>query len=666
MTNYYEKLTFVSTLKLRSMIKTFLNRYLKLMFCLSLTMLYACEYDNNDMNYHELTPPEKEIQVSVNLANMPEGEMIYIYTYTSLDYSLNFSSGELLYKHFFIDDIPISENDGKIYLYPSLFAENKECTLKVALKFTSATGSLAEFLGKEQSEEIVFTYPIKFVKPDFTIKLSQRVNNNNFLEIFWEKPEIDGAKIEKYEVYTSFGYEQTLVKTITNPEEIYYEDRSYVYGEKFFRVIAYVNAGGEIYKSEDYYKVKYTEITEQDVDFEFLDGGRFEIKINNPNPYKCKYFVKQDDNILWSVTEQSRILFSERPEFPTYRKNYMIYFTPYDTQVIDNKTFYQYIIVGYRDPHFSQLINNSNELGLPHGYFYDLDNEFILLHHKLFGYNVVENEYLVIFDTNNKIITNNILIPNLENRIQFEHTNKVFKRTNSPKVLVASHIDISYHEPNYAFIYSTYKLDNLEKKITLTEGEWVVDYTSNNQMLTNKSGGVYNLYNCTTGLLIKTWSFSIYDNCELSPSGKYLIRINDSKQYYFYKINSNFDLELVYSETSSGIKEIAFHPLNEDTAYINHYGNYVNTGRADVISLTNKSVLKHFDYSIEGIDAKTGNICLVGGGIYDYKMQILNSDYSQNLYTLKISDYYSSGFCLFNNTLISNYYILDITKAIQQ
>lgn len=648
------------------MTNSFLNRYLKLIFSFSLLLFSACEYDNNEMNYYELTPPEEKVEVSVNLANMPENEMIYIYTYTFLDYSLNFSSGELLSKHFFIDNTPISDNDGKIYLHPSYFTENKECVLKVILKFTSATGSLAEFFGKEQSDEIVFTYPIKFVKPDFSIKLDQRVNSSNFLEIFWDKPEIEGAKIEKYEVYSSFGYEQTLIKAITNPNEIYFEDRSYVYGEKFFRVVAYINAGGETYKSEDYYKVKYTEITEQNIKFELLNDGKFELKINNPNPYKCKYFVKQDENILWSVVNQNKMLFAERPEFPTYRHNYMIYLVPNDIKEIDNRAYYPYIFAEFKDLSFSQLINNSNELGSLHRYFYDLENEFILFHHKLSGNNVVKKEYLAIYDTNKKNLTNNILIPNLENRIGFEHTNNVFKQINSSKVLVASQIDISHHESNYAFVYSSFKLDNLEKKITLNPGEWVVSYTANNQMLTNESGGTYNLYNCTTGALIKTWNFSIYDNCELSPNGKYLIRINDSKQYYFYKIISNLDLELLYSGASSGIKEINSHPLNEDIVYINHYGNYVNTGRADIIDLTTKSKIKHFDYDIADIDAKTGNICLVGGGIYDYKMHILNNDYSQYLYTVKISDYYSWGFWLFNNTVISSYYIFDISKAIKQ
>lgn len=640
-----------------------------LLFIFFLMLLNACEYDNDDMNYHELTPPPDNPEISVNLANVAEGKQIYVYAPTEFTYTVNISAGKLLYTRFYIDDKEIYSNNGRFYLDPQSYPDTNTAVLKVVIKLTSGTSSLAEFFGQEVYDEVTFTYPLKFVNPAFTIKLEQRVNANGFLEVFWSKPEIEGADVEKYEVYSSDGYEQILVETIKEPNKTHFEDRDYVYGEKFFRVVASVNAGGERYESEDYYKVKYTEIKEENLKFDLVEGGKLTLEVDNPNPYRCKYFVKYSDNISWQVTDANLIIFDKRPAFPMRNslaavpgyQNYIIGIAPaHITDVPENNT-YSYFFASYEEIQLEPYYRSINDDRIFRKCFYDPSTKNLVFHNKSLK-NDCDTEHLTVYNLNQNQIVDNFPITCLEGRTGFSFQNYVFMNTGNSRALVSS--ESFSGGSNRMYLFSSYKSQSPEYQFDFRNGESVVSFTTNNIVLTSSEENC-NLYDCTTGTKLKTWAANNSETYQLSPNGLYMSRIDVSKNQYIYKINADLSFELIFQHIADDVYEMGFHPTKDEIAYIT-YGPPTAL-KSDLINLESKSVIKNFDYRIRCFDPQTDNICLHESHDSSYKFHVLSSDYN-NLYTLDTNAFGAAfGLSLFDNFLIEDFNsILDITKAIKQ
>ena len=309
------------------------NPLLKISFLFSVLLFCACEYDSDNMNYHELPRPENNLSVTYNLADVPEGGMIYIYSPTRLTYTLNISSGTILRKEFYLNNQRITDVNGEIFLSPDILYNNTANVLSLKIEVGSGTGSLAEILGGEKSE-FEFDYLVKYVNPDIRLDIKQRVSRENHLELYWEKPQIEGVEIENYRIYYYDNFEELLVKEITDPDVTSYVDKDYVYGAKTYRIVVTYNSN-EITPKEDFYTVKYSEFSEGMFTYNSSEQFKLKIKWKNPNAFVCKYVLcwKGEEIYMNEGVSEASV---PRPTYPmTGAQYYELYILPVDGNFSD-------------------------------------------------------------------------------------------------------------------------------------------------------------------------------------------------------------------------------------------------------------------------------------------------------------------------------------------
>jgi len=216
----------------------------KLNFILLLAAFFlfaGCEYDPTGKNFVELTPPENNIPIEISLNDVNPSDTIYVYRNTSLSIRIK-SSKDLLKAEVLMDGqiyTNMLNNTLSFSVNPDQLTEGVH-KLTVNAAFSSGTGSLADLMEMEGYKGNL-SWNIRVVpNPEKYFKLGYRINDEGFLEVFWNNilPE---SLIEKYTVHS--GSTQNTDVTISDPKQKSFVDYEYVCGYVYYEVTTYLKGG---------------------------------------------------------------------------------------------------------------------------------------------------------------------------------------------------------------------------------------------------------------------------------------------------------------------------------------------------------------------------------------------------------------------------------------
>lgn len=632
-------------LNLDPMANCFLFRHLKFIYCLISLFLYSCEYDNDDMNYHTLAPPSNNIVAKLDLANISEGETIYIYSPTSLAYTLNVSSGTVVSKEFFLNDQPLyGYYDGGIYLRTNYMPDNAVGTLTVKVKLTSCTGSLAELLGGEKYE-FKFTYKVKFVNPTVNLNIRQLVRDNH-MEIYWNKPQVDGAEIESYTIYNSDNYGAVISNKIVNPDQTSYVDKNYVYGSRTYRIITKYKFN-KIPQKEDFYTVRYENITSNMFTTSSSESFKLKIKWNNPSNLASKYVLKWNNNLI-NISEGVAEASVLRPPFPMQSDQYYeLYILPVDAN-FDSYASYPKVTNYFKENYFGETLEPNKS---PIRFAADLKNGYILAmrpNDNNFGFRAYNKDNL-------NIVSNKFL----------GYTAPYYTETfaTSPNTgQVAIHFRIDNSNDDRIQVYSDFTLNG--SLGTYSTDDFPDYYLTEDDKLLIVNNDHYNLriFDIKTSLLLKDQRETSGEQFipKISANGQYNINYTNYTSgawFKLYKYESN-NLTLIKAVTNSGIKRIVFSPKVQNQVAMQSSDNTFSI--CEIPSL-NKLVTIQGEFVC--FDPFTGNVLYADKEFANNsRLNVLNATYDKTIYSIVVRNYYYYYCWLLNNHLILKDYYVNITK----
>ncbi len=589
------------------------------------------------MNYHEIKQPDKNAVVNVNLAEVPKGQTIYVYTETSFKYNINVSSGTIINEEFYLDNSPIKTTNGAIVLNPRMLEGKNSSELKIKLKLGSGTGSLAELIGEETSN-IEVKFPVKFVDPKIQLNIDQRINSDSNLEIFWKKPILEGAEVESYTIYTyktnSPDHILEVVSVITDPSQTSYTDKDYAYGVKLYKIATKFKSS-RVPISEDLYYVKYESLTDKMFTTSTAESFKLKIKWKNPNLFASKYVVKFKDEIF-NVSSGNDEVYVSRPLFPATLDYYELYILPEEANFSEYKK-YNKVINYYKDLKFEDPLDFS--------FFADLKNNMILGKYNYNQYN------MRLFDKDDLHTKGDIILP-AEKSGMFRLSAK------SGKVGMFS----KDGDGGKFYIYSDYTLNTLITSFTVPGPNEIEDFfiTDDDKLIINYPwySTQSRIYNSNTGKLINVVEEGLKKHkSAISYDGQFLInyvRVTDeNSSYKIYKYNSDNSLTLLRNQTDNPISKVYFHPLKTNHVIIQH----IATSDSDYRNNFTIYELPHMKEVITvmgqygSVDKFTGNLIYEA---YPGKTRILNKTYDKTIYALDLA---SPNYMV--PLLINNYIILE-------
>lgn len=612
-----------------------LHRKLLILFASLLTLPFlSCEFDNDDKNFNQITPPSNEIPVGIDLAGIKEGEIIYIYTKTYLTYSLNTSGKSLLSKEFYLDDINIltdkDPNVKGVYIDPgTIYAdEDHTLTLKVAIK--SGSGSLADMLNLEgYLGEMKFK--IRYVKADMKLGVKQRQNADKHLELYWEKPALEQHQVKGYTIYQSDNEsnisEEKIVAEINDPNVTSFVDPTYVYGYRGYHIKVHFE-GNKIDPWNEYIQASYKPI-EQLVTSRTAPNS-LKIGFNNQNSYPCKYVVKyylgNNDNTPYPVTGEQAYIIKDNEQFPipAGNKSLLLYLLPKDA-ADENYQNYKHILIEYCDLHTQEyIISRATDKNA--NLYYTLSSD------QLNVYNMKTMQL-------EKRVNHNIPTSNLS----------VLATNTSGKIAITE----SYGKAN---IFSNNTLTNLLYSFETT-GDYVL--TNNNKLIYSHASGIY-MADVNSGNTTTLKTTNQLEGFVASQDGKYISMPTNT--IYNFGI---FDI--------SGGSPVFVSDLTPEgrIAYMNNNRMIVNRGldgakEFTIYELPSMQIVKTIAGSFKDIDPVSGNLLYVDTNYSDNKMMyVLSSDYSKNIFEMKLNFRYEYIYLTNNFFFIDNYYT-NISNMIQK
>lgn len=289
----------------------------------------ACEYSNDPIFEENITPPTKEVELDIELSHVLPNNMIYIYQYTELTYSIDTKGKDILDFKISIDaDAEIREN--KIRLYP--LADNSVRKLTFDIQLKTHTGSIADILGYEKYIG-KYEYDVKFVKleENFDLNLKGRRSNEGYLELHWDEPLFDNATLEKYElIFVDDITKETTTHTITNSKQTSFIDKNYTWGHKTYELYAYYKNNDVDHKSiiVDYFTPEYYGFSEPKFNYEYIDNEWMNVTWEYTG-YKCKYLIIDADGTKTKCDENQRKIKMQRFRFPSDADRFKLYILPY-------------------------------------------------------------------------------------------------------------------------------------------------------------------------------------------------------------------------------------------------------------------------------------------------------------------------------------------------
>lgn len=207
----------------------------KLYFIISAVILFlaACEYEPSGNNFLDLTPPEDQIRIDILLNDIKPSDTIYVYRNTSVSVKIN-TPVDLIEGTVLLDGQNFAYLAGKessFSMYPLQLSEGVH-ELSIAATFSSGTGSLAEMMGLEGYQgELKWNIRVIHDIGDYA-KLGYRINEQGFLEVFWDNFFPDSI-IDNYSLVS--GYTQSSEIMISDVTQKSFVDYGYVCGYAYYQ-----------------------------------------------------------------------------------------------------------------------------------------------------------------------------------------------------------------------------------------------------------------------------------------------------------------------------------------------------------------------------------------------------------------------------------------------
>lgn len=590
---------------------------------LIISTFLSCEYEFSDDHYRHIEPPTN-INVGIELAGHNPDEIIYIYAPTALRYTL-YGTNHIHSIEFSLDGNTTDYyGSGEYYVSPNEF-DDQIHILKVKVKINVNTGTIAEAIAGALYEGEI-EYKLKYVKSDFNLNIQQRQNSEKYLELFWDKPQVEKLNVDRYEIYD--GYHSNPVQVITNPDQTSYLDKDYAYGNKTFRIKTYFE-DNKIGPWEQSYTIQYEPLKQEDILIE-VTGTDVYLKWNNPNTYPCKYILTGSyySMINLEIEDANEVTFP-RTSFPSVidKHYYSLYILPRDADS-ENKVYYHSIEIpySYADKRMDNVSNH---------FISDIKNKM------LYGY------------TNDELYVYNPMSMEKIKTIPFAgHLSGVWdmKISSSTGYIALSYFDGKtriYKDNTFSTVISEF--------VNNSSGFYLME---NDKLIIGKNDN-FDVFDIATGNLLYTIpvNHSNESSFTLSEGGKYMA-YKSGYEVKIYELN-NTSYSLKYSYSGQNDYPVAFSHLNKSHLFIRN--NY-KTKILD-IEITE---FKNLDGVPASFDMFTGNIIFSDSDYWSStKYAVYNSNY-EKIYEMKNSNMYSQNVYLINNYLIYNGYYLDLSKALKK
>lgn len=216
----------------------------KLNFSLLLTIIFlfaACEYEPSGNNFVELTPPEDYIPFEISLNDLNPSDTILMYQNTAFSIKIN-TPKDLSKVVVLLDGREYTNmcyNSSNFVINPDQISEGVH-KLTVNAISSSGTGSLAEMMGLEAYMGELSWNILVIHNPRDRFELGYRINQEGFLEIFWENA-VPENFIEKYTVHS--GITQNIDIAINDATKKSFVDNGYVCGFVYYEVRTFLKDG---------------------------------------------------------------------------------------------------------------------------------------------------------------------------------------------------------------------------------------------------------------------------------------------------------------------------------------------------------------------------------------------------------------------------------------
>jgi len=617
----------------------------KLYICFNLLCFTSCKYESSELNFHELKPPSKDTEVTLNLADVSTGQTIYIYSPTNLTYAINSTSGSIVKQEFFLNNKKLTPmTNASIYLWPSELT-NGTNTLKVTVELSSGTGSLAEILGEEKSL-FEFTYNVKYVNPQVNLNINQRINSSKKLEIFWEKPSVEGTEIIGYDIYNFNSLNQILVQQITDPNKTTFVDEDYAYGAKTYKVITKYK-GNKIPQKEDFYSVKYKAFTTDYFETKTLKNSNLNIKWAHPDGIESKYVLvwKNDIKVIPIGKNSAEV---DRPGYPLLDEQYYeLYILPVKADTW-NYAKYPKVINYFKEQTLGDGKDEYNTFILTEA---DYKNRLVLSLQQLrndYGFRSFGLNDLTL----NSKYSNHVQYPFYVNSLIVSPTTGV----------LALHLRSNIYETKPKIdVYSDYTFST--KIGSYPTDDFPVYFVTDNNKLLIANNNLYEskIYDLNSGALLSTKIEHTQFRPAISADGNYTMSyVGGANGWYRLYKYENDQYTLLQEKTSSRtINDIVFHPTIKNQVVIQSVDNYFS-----ICELPNLNVIKNIPGEFLTIDRFTGNILFRdGNSASNSLLNVLDKQYENIIFSVRTGNYFQKTAArLINNNIIFNNTYINISN----
>lgn len=603
--------------------------------------LNSCKYESEELNFHTISPPNQDNKVNVNLADVPTGQTVYIYSPTDITYSINASTGAIVKYEFFINERLHSSDRGILHISPDDITKSMVNELKVKVELSSGTGSLAEILGEEKAV-FEFSYPLKFVQPDVDLRIQQRVDETKKLVIYWDKPAVEGLEVESYEIYNFSNLGQILIDRISDPNRTEFLDEEYSYGPKTYKIITTFK-GNKIPPREDFYSVKYNVFTTAHIEANTLKNLNLRIKWTHPDGIESKYVLVWNRQVQYIPVQQNSAEVY-RPAFPYLEEQYYeIYVLP------ENADFWDY-------QKYPKVINYFKEQTLgdgtePRVLFVcteaDYKNNLVL------SMQTLRNDYG--FRTYN---SDNLRQQSLfRGHVQHPYYVSSFK-VSPTKGRIAIHLRSNdYKIKPKIDVYSDHTLSR--KLGSYPTDDFPIFFLTDDDkmMLSPNNMDNFKIYDINSGNLLSEKRENGQFRPAISADGKYTVSYvgNADGWYRLYSYQNN-QYTLIKEKRNSRIyNDIKFHPTVKDQVVIQSIDNYFS-----ICQLPDLKEIKRIPGEFLCFDAFTGNILYKDRDFTaNSTVHVMDSKYVNVLFSIRASNYFQGGDVrlLKNHLILDNHYV---------
>jgi len=596
-----------------------------LYYLLGIMLLSSCEYKIHE-NFIDLEKPSDEVMMGIELNVENEGETIVLQQGNMfIQYNLVASGYKPIGCIFRIADniIEIEGGSGSFSLDSYALSEG-DYTLTCEMYLYTGSGSIAEQVGYE-SYMGKHEWQIKVLNPNNPERrLTQKMNNEGYLELSWEKPPVDLSSFDYYKIIT---YNSEVILRDVN--QVSYVFNTYIGTSERVQVYAYFKNG-----TQEWF-CGHLDLEWEELDLKINYDRKDYITITWSNPYHTVMSIKGDDGLLVdkSAERTLHIPYTTFGALPGYLIFTLEAAKPEDW--VENMR----MEVGMGVDRSPGTLLSPSQNWARVGYNLLLDQLYVS------SYNEVASWALPSLKPTGK-----------EGKVPY-HVSDYGVSLSSDKVVVRQDAEIYILDGKEL---STIKIIKIETDLAI-DGEPVL--TTDNKLLLMLSA--YNsmrlhVYNVETGNLETSFDIPVKNKVDsrsfIDPNGKYIYFVYDAGQIGVLSLDN-------YRVTGQQIISAVYESW------------CVNPSRPEQLFVCNGGVLTQYDsqsgqkvgdWNIPNVEA--GNVDPKSGLLLLYsreKIVVFDPKRGQQIYTMPVANW--SPYWLFGNTLISySGYGLYLGKELQQ